>query len=87
MAHLLIIHTVKEFSSWKAAFDAHHPSRKAGGCTSESVLRNNEKPNEVVMMFGWDSLANARKFTQSPDLKQAMEKAGVVGMPTIYFLD
>jgi len=32
-------------------------------------------------------LEKARQFTQSPDLKEAMQKAGVTGPPEIIFLE
>ena len=44
-------------------------------------------PNSLTLVFEWDSLDNARKYAQSPELKAAMEKAGVVGPPEIFFLN
>jgi hypothetical protein len=38
-------------------------------------------------MFEWDSLENAQKYAQSPELKAAMERAGVEGPPDISFLN
>jgi hypothetical protein len=35
----------------------------------------------------WNSMENAQKFAHSPELKAAMEKAGVVGAPNIHFLN
>jgi hypothetical protein len=32
-------------------------------------------------------LANAKKFAQSAELKEAMEKAGVEGKPVIFFMN
>jgi hypothetical protein len=32
-------------------------------------------------------MENAKKFVQSPELKTAMEKAGVVGQPNVTFLN
>jgi len=32
-------------------------------------------------------LANAKKFAQSDSIKEAMKKAGVVGMPAVYFVE
>lgn len=44
-------------------------------------------PNTYVAIIKWDSMQNANKYTGSPELKAAMEKAGVAGPPTFYFLN
>ena len=87
MAHLLVIHTVEDFDRWKAGFDAHAGTRRASGGGDYQVLRNTQNPNEVVVLFNWESVAKAQAFAASDDLREAMQKAGVVGRPNIYFLD
>jgi hypothetical protein len=34
----------------------------------------------------WDVLEKARQFAQSEDLREVLQRAGVVDHPTIYFL-
>ena len=87
MAHLLVIHTVEDFDRWKVAFDGHDGVRRASGGGDYQLLRNAQNANEVVVLFAWDSVANAQKFASSDDLRATMQKAGVVGMPNLYFLD
>ena len=87
MAYLLVRHKVKDFSKWKSGFDAHGATRKKSGSKGGHLFRNAEDPNEVIILFRWDNLENARKFTGSEDLKQVMEKVGVIDKPDIYFLD
>ena len=72
---------------WKAAFDEHASTRKAAGSKGGRLFRSADDPNELVAIFEWDSLENARKFVGSDDLRQAMEQAGVTGPPDILFLD
>ena len=50
-------------------------------------MRNADNPNEMVVIFEWDSLEKARKFAQSEDLKKTMQRAGVIDKPDIYFLE
>jgi len=38
-------------------------------------------------MLKIDDLEKARKYTESESLKEAMQRAGVIGHPTIYFVD
>jgi quinol monooxygenase YgiN len=87
MPSILVTHTVKDYAAWRIAFDAHAPMRKAGGDKGSRVFRSSANPNEVTIICEWDNAANARRFLESPDLRQAMEKAGVVGKPNILVLD
>ena len=38
-------------------------------------------------LLEWDSIENAKKFTQSDQTKEVMKDAGVVGMPAIHFVE
>lgn len=87
MPYITIRHKVKDYDAWKLLFDAHGPTRAAAGCQGGHLLRSTDDPNEVVIFFDWDTMENARKFANSPDLKDAMEKAGVVDQPDVYFLE
>jgi heme-degrading monooxygenase HmoA len=51
------------------------------------LYRNSQNPNEIIVFFEWDTIDNARKFAESADLRETMEKAGVIGKPDIYFLE
>jgi len=87
MASMLIQHKVKDFAAWKKVFDSVAAMRKSGGELSAQVFRDANDPNKLTVLNKWDSLANAQKFAQSPELKAAMEKAGVDGPPTVTFLN
>jgi hypothetical protein len=83
---LLIRHKVKDFKSWKRGYDAHRPSRAAAGLTQKSLLRSVADPNEVVVLFAAKDLRKAKAFVASDDLREAMQRVGVVDVPNIYFL-
>ena len=87
MAHLLIKHKVKDYPAWKKVFDGVIDTRRAGGEKSYQILHTDSDNNNLVALFEWDSLENAKKYTTSPELKEAMGKAGVVEQPEIYFLE
>jgi heme-degrading monooxygenase HmoA len=87
MASMMVQHTVKDFAVWKKVYDSNVALRTSNGELSNQVYRDAKDPNKLTVMFKWNSLANAQKFAQSPELKAAMEKAGVVGAPTMYFLN
>lgn len=87
MASLLVQHTVKDYAAWKKVFDETASLRKSGGAISSKVYRDANNPSRVTVLNQWDSVANAQKFATSPELKAAMEKGGVVGAPTVTFLE
>jgi len=87
MVHIIIRHKVADYSRWKEAFDAHLSTRKSAGETEYRVLQSVDDPREVTLFLDWDSLERARRFAGSEDLKQAMQKAGVVGDPDVHFLE
>lgn len=87
MAHLLIHHHVEDYNKWKPHFDEHGKVRSAGGSKSALVFRSANDPNEIFALLEWDSIENAKKFTQSESLKETMKNAGVQGKPDVYFIE
>ncbi len=87
MPYLLIRHNVEDYAKWKPLYDENAGARKANGSKGAHLFRNADNPDEIVILFEWDDLEKARQFSQSADLREAMQKAGVIGMPDLYFLD
>jgi quinol monooxygenase YgiN len=87
MASLLIQHQVKDYAAWKKVFDSAIDLRKSNGELSAQVYRDTSDPNKITTINKWNTIANAQKFAHSPELKAAMEKAGVVGAPIVSFLN
>ena len=85
MTSMLIQIKVKDFDASKG-FDAGSSLRSSNGEISHQIYRDATNPNKVATVFQWNSLVNAQKFAQSPELKAAMERSGVEGPPTVYFL-
>ena len=85
-AYLLVRHKVSDFSTWKAAYGAHLPARQKAGLKQEHLLRSIDDPNEVILLFEAEDVQKAQEFGNSSDLREAMQKAGVVDKPDIYFL-
>jgi heme-degrading monooxygenase HmoA len=87
MAYMLVRNRVQDYEAWKSVFDSGDDLRRRYGQKSYQILRPENGSNEVVGLFEWDSLDNARKYTTSPELKAGMERAGVTGKPEIFFLE
>jgi heme-degrading monooxygenase HmoA len=67
-------------------FDEHGSARKAAGSQGGYLMQSVGDPNELVVFLRWDSIDNARKFIESADLRQTMERAGVADQPDIHYL-
>jgi hypothetical protein len=88
MAYIHARQTVENYEKWKAVFDAGAPMRQAAGATHEVyIMRNADNPNELVIILGWSDLDQARQFAAAPELKEAGQKAGVIGAPDVLFLN
>ena len=86
-AFLLIRHKVRDFAEWKRGYDAHQPKRAAAGLTEKHLLRSAGDANEVVILFEAQDLDRAKAFSDSADLRETMQKVGVVDKPDLYFLN
>ena len=87
MASMLVQHKVNDYATWKKVFDSVAGFRKSSGELSDQIFRDASDANSLTLIFKWDSIANAEKFAHSPELRAAMEKAGVAGPPNISFLN
>jgi quinol monooxygenase YgiN len=87
MANMLIQLKVKDFEAWKKVFDTGNDLRKSSGELSHQIYRDAGDPNMLTAIYKWDSLENAQKFAQSAELKALMEKAGVLGPPSVTYLN
>jgi hypothetical protein len=83
--NLTIHHKVKDYATWCTGYDAHETSRHSAGITNGRVFRNAEDQNDVVILQDVADVAKARTWLASDDLKAAMQKAGVIGSPSIRF--
>jgi hypothetical protein len=86
MPYLLVRHKVSDFSKWKPVYDAHLPVRQAAGLKEKHLLRNVDNPNETFILFEAEDIQKAKEFASSADLRETMQKAGVVDKPDIHFL-
>ena len=87
MAYMFVRHGVQDYEAWKSVFDSVGDLRRRSGEKSYQILRQENGSNKLVALFEWDSLDNARKYAASPELKEAMQRAGVTGKPEILFME
>ena len=87
MPHVLVRHRVVDYSKWNAQLHHDADARKNNGSLGGLVYRLSDNPHEVVTLFGWDRLDQARDFMRSPDLKALIEQAGQEEALEVILLD
>ena len=81
---MYIHHEVKDYAAWRKAYDAFDATRKILGVTAQAVYRSVDDPNDVTATHDFRSAEKAKAFAASPELRTAMEKAGVKGAPQVW---
>ena len=76
---------VKDYATWRAAYDGREKSRLSAGVTNGRVFRSAEDPNDLVILQDVADVTKARTWLGSDDMKTAMQQSGVVGSPSIRF--
>lgn len=84
MPYVLIIHEVADYLAWKKIFDAASEIRRAAGERTYQVLKYQHDANRIVHFSHWNSLADARRFFESPELVKIRAAAGVKAPEFIY---
>ena len=87
MAQILVRHNVEDYKRWKPVFDADAERRGSAGSKGCRLFHSERDTNEVVVLCRWKDLETAHRFAESDETRRAMERAGVVGKPDVYFLD
>ncbi len=87
MASMFIKHRVADYARWKPVFDEHQPLRIEYGTVGHSLHRDADDPNVIIIAFRVNDLNRAKEFAGSEELRSAMERAGVLGPPEIWFAD
>ena len=77
MARLLIETKVRDYTSWRPAYDAHEPSRIEATVTNGRVYCRPEDRNDMLLLFDVANVDKARAWTVGDDLKGVMKAAGV----------
>ncbi|MHC4958673.1 MAG: cyclase [Planctomycetota bacterium] len=82
---MFVRHNVNDFGTWKQAYDAFHTTRTELGAQGGEIYQAIDNPNDITAWHDFDTPAAAQAFANSPQLKEAMQNAGVTSTPTIWF--
>jgi len=87
MPYLYVRHKVKDFDAWHKVFASNAKDQEESGLIDCQLLRTVDDPNDVAMLFRVTDLMKAREFTNAPEADQARDQSGVIGEPTVLWLD
>ena len=77
----VIYHEVEDYDKWKRVFDDFERTRKEFKEVSYEVGTINGSTKWIYVMNQWDSLEDYKTFVEDAKLKEAMNRAGVIGKP------
>lgn len=81
MVAVIVRHRVRDYDAWKPRFDEHGEVGRRHGATGHQLYRVSGDPKAVVIVNLFGDAAGARAFLEDPSLREAMERAGVDGVP------
>jgi hypothetical protein len=83
MALLAVQHTVRDYTVWRAIYDALDEVEHDWGVITASVHQLAEIPNMVLVLRHFATVAQAQGFLTSREVQAAMQRAGVEGIPRV----
>jgi len=72
-----VLHRVADYDAWRRVYDSVGDVQRQGGVTDHAVYRAEGDSNNVLVMHQFGSSQEAHSFFESPELRQAMQDAGV----------
>lgn len=86
MITVIVQHEVKDFATWKKAFDADKPNLKKAKVKLKGLYTSAKNPNDVTMIFKAPDAELFGKIMSDPERQKAIENAGVIGGPNVSIL-
>lgn len=87
MISVIVRLTVKDQATWKKTFEEAGEFRKKFGSKGVHAFATAGNPNEITIVGHYENAEKAREMFQSDGFREATQRAGVVGMPELTFVD
>jgi quinol monooxygenase YgiN len=84
MVRWFVRHRVRDYAAWREVYDGFADVQREGGVRAAAVYQSVDDPNDVTVTHDFDDVETARAFFSSPELRDAMMRAGVEGEPTLF---
>ena len=86
MSKLVVELRIGDYAKWRSVFDKNKPLRDAAGFKNIRIYRNADDVNDVVLLGETSDMRKLRKALTAPELRTAMQEAGVVGQPMVHVI-
>jgi len=84
MLYTIVRQTVADYEKWHAVFNETAAKRSEFSATGVNhIFRDVDDPNTVTVIIEWANGEKAKEFLNSPILKEAAQKGGVIGVPMV----
>jgi quinol monooxygenase YgiN len=87
MKTIILNSEVKNYSDWRKVYDADEENRVKAGLHMTGVYQSVDNPNKITLIGEAPSVEAIRSFMANPELKAAMERGGVIGIPDVKILN
>jgi hypothetical protein len=87
MVTVIVSHECKNYSIWRKVFDANEVNRSKAGFKGMAVYHSVDNANKITIIGEAPSTEAVNGFMSNPEVKAAMEKGGVIGMPDVKILN
>lgn len=78
---------VSDFDTWQAEYERMHDRRRALGERGHRLHRDVDDGNVVVVVFDWDTVANAKGYFEGPELAASVGRAQADQLPQVSYLE
>jgi quinol monooxygenase YgiN len=85
VVRIFVRHRVADYAAWREVYDGIDQQRREFGVMDHAVYQALDDPNDVTVWHDFASRDAAESFATSPQLREAMQRAGVQGEPDIWF--
>jgi len=84
MVRAFIRHQVRDYAAWRAVYDDFASVQREKGVRAEAVFQGLDDANDLTITHDFDDAGAAQAFFDSPELRDAMARAGVAGEPQVW---
>ena len=75
---LIVRLTVRDYPVWKSTFDEYREVRATHGCSGHTIYRNAHHPNDLTIVYEYESQERAEEFMRDPSILESLEVGGVI---------
>jgi hypothetical protein len=82
---MFVRHNVRDYDAWRRVYDGFAAVQQAHGVRAEWVYQAVDDPFDVTVIHDFDDLATGQAYLEAGDVRAAIQEAGVVGDPVVWF--